>query len=429
MKSFTGTAIAAVAAVFAHGTSAATTSFCTGDSKDVCFKWGVPESSASSNSGNIYFQITAKDTYQWAALGIGSGMSGSDIFMIYQDGSGNVTLSTREGKGHVMPQYSERSDIELLEGSGVINNQMVANIKCSKCDRLKFSGSNSWISAWKKGDSLDSTNPRATIQQHDDDPPVFKVDFAQASISSDSNPFVDSSSGDKGGDSGSGSGSDSDSDSDSGSGSGSDSGGDSGYGGSDSGNGAVTETESGASDTLVYAHGIIMSVVFLIGYPIGALLMPLLGKWYIHAGWQTLAFLGMWAGFGIGYRIAKLEGDWWNEEHVQIGTIVVVLMALQPVLGFLHHRQYVKHQQRGLFSHAHIWYGRILIVLGIVNGGLGLDLAGGPTSFTIAYSVVAGIVSVLYIAGALFGGMKKTKREKIVSPQLSQEEGRQPYAA
>lgn len=241
----------------------------------------MPETTSSSDSGNLYFQLSAPTTYEWIGLGIGSAMRGADIFVIYQDGDGNVTLSTREGTGHVMPMYVEREDVELLEGSGVEGDMMVANVRCGKCDNVDFGGEGSWIAAWKEGESLDSTSMSETISFHDANS-VFKVDLATASISSDANPFMDS-----GSDDGTGS-------------------------GSDSGSGGVTETggeEEEESKMLLYAHGIIMSLVFVLGFPVGGIIMPLVSKWFIHAGWQMLAFLGMWAGFGIGYTIADRDGE------------------------------------------------------------------------------------------------------------------------
>lgn len=230
--------------------------------------------------------MEAPSSVQWAGLGIGSSMSGAEMFLIYQNGDGNVTLSTRTGTGHVMPQYAKRPAVELLAGSGVVNNKMIANIRCGDCDSLDFGGSNSWIAAWKNGDSLSSTSVSERITQHDEET-GFSVDFAQASISSDSNPFT-SSSGKTG--------SDSDSDSKTGSGS-----------GSGSSSGVVSES-SGPTKAVLRAHGIIMSIVFLVGYPLGAVLMPLVGKWFIHAGWQVIAFLGMWVGFGLGYVYAVHGG-------------------------------------------------------------------------------------------------------------------------
>ena len=209
------------------------------------------------------------------------------MFLIYQNGDGNVTLSTRTGTGHVMPQYTRRTAVELLAGSGVSGGKLIANIRCGDCDSLDFEGSNSWIAAWKNGDSIDSTSVSERISEHDEHS-SFSVNFAQASMSSDSNPFTSSST-----DSGSDSGSDSNS------GSGSDSGSDS--------NSGVTES-SGPSKTVLRAHGIIMSIVFLAGYPLGAVLMPIIGNWLVHAGWQFIVFLGMWAGFGLGYVYARDNG-------------------------------------------------------------------------------------------------------------------------
>lgn len=252
--------------------------YSTGESKDISFRWGVPESSASSGQGDIYFQFDASEEYAWVGLGIGQRMAGSQMFIIYQDGEGNVTLSTRQGKGHVMPQYTERTDVELLAGSGLVNGKMVANVKCSACDGLDLGGSNGWIAGWKKGGSLDTTNVEANINEHDEED-EFQVNFAQARISTDANPFLGNSvdnpptpaPGQSGGDS--------------------------------------DESESGGvSGSVLVAHGITMAIAFVIMYPLGSALMPLIGKWYLHAASQGVAYLLMWVGFATGYVYAEYEG-------------------------------------------------------------------------------------------------------------------------
>lgn len=53
------------------------------------------------------------------------------------------------------------------------------------------------------------------------------------------------------------------------------------------------------------AHGIIMSLVMLILFPIGGLLMRVIGKWWLHAGWQMLSAFVLIAGFGIGVYLAN----------------------------------------------------------------------------------------------------------------------------
>ncbi|KAH7159707.1 hypothetical protein B0J13DRAFT_519157 [Dactylonectria estremocensis] len=381
--------IIAVILLYTRGILATTSSYCP-NNQDACFRWGVPKTAASSGSGDVYVQIKAPTSYQWVGLGIGSRMAGAEMFLVYQDGNGNVTLSTRTCTGHNMPQYTQRSQVELLDGSGVSNEHMVANFKCADCSGLDLSGSNSWIAGWKQGSALDSTDPSQSIQEHDGYA-SFQVDFALATFSSNGNPFTGSSSG--------------------------------------SGSGAISESSSSISEHLVVAHGVIMAIVFVIAYPVGAILMPILGKWMIHAGWQVLAFLSMWVGFGIGYAISRNDGSWGKESHVTLGVIICALLGLQPILGWAHHVHFVKHKQRGMISHAHIWYGRVLMILGIINGGIGLQLASAPSSQIVAYSIVVGVVAVAYITSTSICAMKKARNPKqpLLVQSNSEEEDSEPW--
>ncbi len=234
-------------------------------------------------------------------------MSGSNIFLMYQDGKGNLTLSPRLGKQSQMPTLdtsSTAAKLTLLGGSGVSadGSTMTANVACSNCQSwsggtmsLK-STSAGWIGAWKSGSSLATTDKAATISQHDSHT-QFRVDLSRATVSSDSNPFVTTGTATGGSDSGSGSGAGS------GSGSGdSDSG--SGSGGSNSG-GGIIETTGPSRSTVLVAHGIIMALVMAALYPLGSLLMPVIGKWWVHGAWQAVAYCLMWAGFGLGVVTAQ----------------------------------------------------------------------------------------------------------------------------
>jgi hypothetical protein len=99
---------------------------------DVCYGLNIPAGTASSSSGDIFFQISAPSTYQWAALGQGSGMTGANMFVVYTSANGkNVTLSPRLGTGHSEPQFNSKAEVSLLDGSGVSNGKMIANIKCN----------------------------------------------------------------------------------------------------------------------------------------------------------------------------------------------------------------------------------------------------------------------------------------------------------
>ena len=70
---------------------------------------------------------------------------------------------------------------------------------------------------------------------------------------------------------------------------------------------------------------------------------------------------------------------------------------------------YKKHHKRTVWSYAHIWLGRAAILLGIVNGALGLELADNSTTGTIIYSVIAAIAGSVYIAAIVYGEWKRSR--------------------
>lgn len=58
-------------------------------------------------------------------------MAGSNMFVVYASTDGNnVTLSPRSASGYNMPTLNSDTQVELLEGSGVANGIMTANVKC-----------------------------------------------------------------------------------------------------------------------------------------------------------------------------------------------------------------------------------------------------------------------------------------------------------
>ena len=73
---------------------------------------------------------------------------------------------------------------------------------------------------------------------------------------------------------------------------------------------------------------------------------------------------------------------------------------------------YVRKQRRTLWSTAHVWFGRILLTLGIINGGLGLRFAANTRNGEIVYGVLAGVVWVSWVAVAVWAAVfKKGKKE------------------
>ncbi|GAB7353118.1 hypothetical protein MBLNU459_g3657t1 [Dothideomycetes sp. NU459] len=474
---------------------------------NVCYSLNIPDSTASSGTGDIYFQISAPTSYAWVALGQGTQMSGANIFVLYQDASGtNVTISPRLGTGHSQPQYNSAAQVTLLAGSGVSNGIMTANVRCSSCHSwsggsMDFSSSSgNFIYAVKSGSALDSDSTSASISQHDS-AAAFSFDFSQAKGGSSSDPFLTSdattssvasgSSGASGSAStkaassctaaksatltstiasptGSGcptawpsswssgwpstrptqyascfasgwqSGSwptappyikfikrDSDdtcSDSSSGSDQGPPASGSSGPPGSSGSQGGPGTSPFGLSNAgipfggdfekanrIFMAHGIMAALAFVILFPFGAISVRLFsfpGLVWAHAFVQLLGYLLFIIAFGLGIYMATQLREL-NEAHPIIGILLFVLLFFQPILGLLHHRYFKAHSRRSFWSHAHVWLGRIVITLGIVNGGLGLQLADNSRSGEIAYAVVAAVVWLAYVAAAVVGERRR----------------------
>ena len=223
-------------------------------------------------------------------------MSDSNLFVMYQDGNGNITLSPRRGTQHTTPSLdtsSTAAQLVLLDGSGVSDGTMIANVRCSNCETWSAgsmslgSTSSGWVGAWRSGSSLATTDQNARIIQHDDTV-TFNIDLTQATVAKDSNPFTDGEAGSGSGPGSGGTGSNSNS------------------GGNNPNTDGVTVLKANTiSRSILAAHGVVMGLVFAALYPLGSLLMPLLGKWWLHAAWQTVAFILMWVGFGTGVRAAN----------------------------------------------------------------------------------------------------------------------------
>lgn len=86
------------------------------------------------------------------------------------------------------------------------------------------------------------------------------------------------------------------------------------------------------------------------------------------------------------------------------------------MLGWFHHLHFLKYGKRGPVSYGHLWYGRTLMVLGVVNGGLGLQLSSEDSTLTTPYIVVVCIMFAAYVAVKAFrklSGPKATPAQDV----------------
>jgi len=207
-------------------------------------------------------------------------------------------------------------------------------------------------------------------------------------------------------------------------------GGDDDDNGGDDGNSYASQYGSGSDDfssfsstsrrELIIAHGVLAALAFVLLFPVGSILIRLgsfRGVWIIHGLFQLFAYVVYIAAFGIGvWMINNIPVDMLGNYHPIIGITVFALLFFQPILGFIHHLQFKKYSRRTVWSYGHVWLGRFIVTLGMINGGLGLLLASDAPDFTghapsqgqiVAYGVVAGIMWLLWVAAAVHGERKR----------------------
>jgi hypothetical protein len=188
--------------------------------------------------------------------------------------------------------------------------------------------------------------------------------------------------------------------------------------------------------------------------PLGAIFLRLnipgvsLLKFHVVAQLVVYVMTIVTSGLGIWLAIrASKYGSVWMDGHIIIGLIVFFVGSIQPWLGWIHHIVFQKRltkQKKGIATKRpgrtittrfHLWIGRALILLGIINGGLGIQLtAGSPfqTASTtrnaeIAYGVLAGLMFLLFAGVGFFSehrrsaGMKskRTGQQMPAQPELA----------
>lgn len=96
-------------------------------------------------------------------------------------------------------------------------------------------------------------------------------------------------------------------------------------------------------------------------------------------------------------------------------------MIFQPILGLIHHMQFRKTQRRTFWARGHVWFGRGLIAIGVVNGGLGLQLAQDTVTGEYGYAAAAGFVFLVYLVVVVVSHMRsRGKKEGETGEKMGQ---------
>ncbi|KAF3940092.1 hypothetical protein ABW19_dt0203289 [Dactylella cylindrospora] len=352
-----------------------------------CVSVVMPLQTSHDDDGYMLIRVTGAAAKGWTAVGIGDRMAGSLMFIIHPGtASANVTVSPRLSTGQVAPHYYPQTDVSILEGSGIVDGQITALFTCSNCKRWAggtldvTSHSASWIWAQNPDQHLESSALQEDIQQHNGDSyGVFTLDMTVAVVDDPDPPAPI----------------------------------------------PLNPTASGSLYTVpnelmkkkknyIIAHAVILSITFVIMFPLGGIFIRLLRHTirqtvYVHIFLQVTSFCLSIVGLATGIMASSTLESHFLYSHQFIGIVVMVLLFLQIILGASHHMVFRAKRKRTWLSYAHIWVGRTAIIMGIVNGGLGLPLAGSTTPTTAIYAGCAGIVAAVYLIG--YGGIKIWERK------------------
>jgi len=352
----------------------------------------------NSDTGDIYFHLSAPTASSWVAIGTGEGMGGSLMFIVYASSNGkNATLSPRLSTDEVEPSYSSSIQCSLVtsEGytNGIINDTYVVNAHCTKVldlpgQKIDLTRTDApFIFAIGPGSPQDinSNSVEAGIRRHvtyGD----FTMDLTKATVTSGgavptSSNFTMTN--------------------------------------------AVQGDITGDRDWTGAFHALMMCGAFVIIFPAGVLVLRIMEKVMWHGYVQGFAGLVAILGVGVGIYLGRMynHSKNVNSAHQIIGLVVVLFVIVQWMLGFFHHRSYARNKRPTLMGKIHRYAGPLILLVGIMNGFLGFDFS-NANRLNIPYAII--VVIVLAAVGTMLFLKRRRKRKQMVAIEMGGL-GPQPY--
>jgi hypothetical protein len=124
----------------------------------------------------------------------------------------------------------------------------------------------------------------------------------------------------------------------------------------------------GSVAVLVVLHAILLGGSFILLFPLGVSFLRFFNSFTLH--WMLQATTAIICIVGLAVAVAlsviDLEYNSFTATHQIIGMLVVAAVVFQVVLGYLHHKNF-KVGGRTWASYAHLWTGRTVIMVGMIN--------------------------------------------------------------
>ncbi|OCL01745.1 iron reductase domain protein [Glonium stellatum] len=318
-----------------------------------------------SNSSDVYFYFTSP-AFSWVAVGPGTKMAGSLMFIMYSSANGlNVTLSPRIATGNTEPTFAKEIQVEALPGTTINNQSFVLNAVCRNCRSWNggsldvTSTTQPWMYAFGPTNDITSDSPSAPLRRHRDYG-HFQMDMVQAT-----------------------------------------------------GEGGVpgpSTSMNGASliggviidgDKASIIHAVLLAFAFLIMFPFNVALVGFFKTAKLHMWFSGLITIFIIIGFALGIYVSGEynRSKHFDSAHQIFGFIIIAIFIGVAAMGGFQARQHKAapatsqpssngRREPTKLDSTHKWVGRLLWVLGIVNGGLGLQFSDSPMHTQIIYALV-----------------------------------------
>lgn len=368
---------------------------------------------------------TSNDSHAlgWTAIGAGSQMAGSLMFVFYGDpessdgAAANPTLSVRTvTKGHALPQLIAQDEVakdldvrisetkwtKAADGESevYVASASVVCYACSKWPGTEISpetASQPWIWAWNKQQRMRGFSPDQQLEMHTliDGYGHFYVDMEAATSHKVSGPPAFAVAGEN-----------------------------SNIGTSDR---PMEETKAGLwqklmSRPLAHLHGFFMMAAFLVLFPAGAVAIrsgsdkSFRFHWVIQVAGLVSAFSGAVLAIIMSDRV-------FGSPHQIAGVVIFSLLIVQALLGWRHHMNFIRIFRRTWISYAHVYLGFVVLLAGWANVISGLVLYG----FSKFGTVMIGVWILLELLGV--GGWSFLARRRSLAKNSGYKETPESSAA
>ena len=192
-----------------------------------------------------------------------------------------------------------------------------------------------------------------------------------------------------------------------------------------------TKPLPGSVAILVIIHAICLGGAFVFIFPLGVIVLRWFGSVKLHWMLQIFATFICVIGLVVAIVLTVMDPEYkgLDEGHQIIGIVAVAALFLQGALGYVHHRKYTKLGRRTWFSHAHLWTGRILIIIGMLNAVLGFlltdNMAAAAAVVVVSVLILIGLIATTYFAAKRRHSKTQSSPRQFDQLNLSNYESRQ----